>query len=50
MYWLLADWSVSSVIAGATNIEQVKANARAADWQLSKDDKKEVDAILTSAA
>ena len=48
--WLLADECVSSVIAGATSIEQVKANSRAADWQLSKGDKKDVDAILTSAA
>ena len=48
--WLLADECVSSVIAGATNIEQVKANSKAADWRLSKGDKEEVDAILTSAA
>lgn len=48
--WLLADECVSSVIAGATSIEQVKANSKAADWQLSAGDKKDVDAILTSAA
>jgi aryl-alcohol dehydrogenase-like predicted oxidoreductase len=29
---------VSSVIAGATSAEQVRANVRAAEWQLTGDD------------
>ena len=37
---LLARPAVSSVIAGATSPEQVKANAAAGDWQLDADDVK----------
>jgi aryl-alcohol dehydrogenase-like predicted oxidoreductase len=33
--WLLARGPVASVIAGATQPEQVVANAAAADWVLS---------------
>ena len=33
--WLLGNPTVSSVIAGATKTEQVTANAKAADWQLT---------------
>lgn len=34
--WLAAHPQVASVIAGATSPEQVKANARAAEWKLSQ--------------
>jgi aryl-alcohol dehydrogenase-like predicted oxidoreductase len=38
---------VVSVIAGATTPEQVRANAAAADWQLSDAEMGEVDQIAT---
>ena len=44
--WLLANPSVSCVIAGATKPEQVKANAKAGDCQLTVEEKAELDAIL----
>jgi aryl-alcohol dehydrogenase-like predicted oxidoreductase len=45
--WLLARPQIASVIAGATQPEQVRANAAAAaDWQLSAEDRADVDAIL----
>ena len=43
--WLLAHHVVASVIAGATKPEQVKANAKAADWQLSAEEMAAVDRI-----
>jgi aryl-alcohol dehydrogenase-like predicted oxidoreductase len=43
--WLLAQKAVVSVISGATSAEQVRANAAAANWQLSADELGEVDAI-----
>lgn len=49
--WLLAQPQVTSVIAGATTPEQVRANAAAADaWQPSAADLAGVDAILTLGA
>ncbi|MCH8190973.1 MAG: aldo/keto reductase [Chloroflexi bacterium] len=47
--WLLANPTVSSVIAGATKPEQVVANAKAVDWELSDDDLKEIDKIAPAA-
>jgi aryl-alcohol dehydrogenase-like predicted oxidoreductase len=44
--WLLTRPAVSSVIAGATKVEQVQANVAAASWQLSEQDLAEVDSIL----
>lgn len=44
--WLIAQPMVSSVISGATSLAQVQANAKAADWRLSADELKEVNAIL----
>jgi aryl-alcohol dehydrogenase-like predicted oxidoreductase len=44
---LLSRPVVSSVIAGATKPEQVTANAKSADWELSSDDKVELDDILS---
>jgi aryl-alcohol dehydrogenase-like predicted oxidoreductase len=44
--WLLGHSVVSSVIAGATNAEQVDANAAAAGWVLSAADISEVSALV----
>jgi 1-deoxyxylulose-5-phosphate synthase len=44
--WLLADSHIPSVIAGATNPEQVAENAKAADWQLTMEEVAEVRKIL----
>lgn len=45
--WLLKEPAVPSVIAGAMNRGQVEANARAATWELTEEEKAEVDGILT---
>ena len=45
--WLLAHPAVSSVIAGAMTPEQVEANAAAADWTLSMEERGAVDAIAS---
>jgi aryl-alcohol dehydrogenase-like predicted oxidoreductase len=44
--WLLGHPVVSSVIAGATKVEQVADNAKAADWHLTPDDMEEINGIL----
>ena len=46
--WLLSHKPVASVIAGASKPEQVRANTKAADWQLAADDLAEIDAIMRS--
>jgi aryl-alcohol dehydrogenase-like predicted oxidoreductase len=46
--WLLSHKPVASVIAGASRPEQVRANAKAADWQLAGDDFAQIDAIMRS--
>lgn len=43
--WLLSEQAVGSVIAGATNPEQVSANVAAASWRLSAEERAEVDGI-----
>ena len=49
--WLLAQPQVSSVIAGATRVEQVEANAAAADaWTPSADDLAAVETVLSGDA
>jgi len=45
MAWLAAKPVVSSVIAGATTPDQVRANAAAADWVLTADEVAEVDVL-----
>ena len=45
--WLLGHASVSSVIAGATRPEQVKANAATAAWRLTPDQVAEVAKLVT---
>ncbi|MDP6822194.1 MAG: aldo/keto reductase [Dehalococcoidia bacterium] len=44
--WLLAHPEVSSVIAGATRVEQVVQNAAASEWELTAADMAELDGIL----
>jgi aryl-alcohol dehydrogenase-like predicted oxidoreductase len=44
--WLLGQPRISSVISGVTSVEQLQSNARAASWQLSPEEKQEVDALL----
>jgi len=44
--WLLANPSVGSVIAGAKLPEQVVANVKATDWQLTPEDLQEIGGIL----
>ncbi len=44
--WLLAQPTVTSVIAGATTPEQVLANAAAGSWPLTTDQLAEIDRIL----
>jgi aryl-alcohol dehydrogenase-like predicted oxidoreductase len=43
--WLLARPQVTSVIAGATRVEQVEQNVKAAGWTLSAEDLAEIDGI-----
>lgn len=38
MSWLAAQPAVASIIAGATTPDQVRANAKAADWEMSAED------------
>ncbi len=44
--WLLAKPAVSSVIAGATKEEQVTANVKASDWDLTESEMEELDTLL----
>jgi aryl-alcohol dehydrogenase-like predicted oxidoreductase len=46
--WLLAQAPVCSVITGAKRAEQLISNLRAADWNLTAEQVKEIDAILRS--
>ena len=43
--WLASRPLVSSVIAGATRVEQVEQNVKAIDWALSAEDIAEIDRI-----
>lgn len=44
--WLARQPAVSSIIAGATQPEQVRANAGAADWDLDAEQLREIDHIV----
>jgi len=44
--WLLAQPQVSSVISGATKVDQVQSNAKGADWLLSAEELATVNGIL----
>jgi aryl-alcohol dehydrogenase-like predicted oxidoreductase len=48
--WLLAHRRVASVIAGASSPEQVRANAAAAAWRLTPEERAEVDALAPAPA
>lgn len=43
--WLLAQPTVASVIAGASNLEQIQQNVAAATWTLTADDLAEINTI-----
>jgi aryl-alcohol dehydrogenase-like predicted oxidoreductase len=43
--WLLARPTVASVIAGASNLEQVEQNVKAATWTLTLEDLAEIDKL-----
>jgi aryl-alcohol dehydrogenase-like predicted oxidoreductase len=47
--WLLRFPAVASVIAGATTPDQVRANANAAGWTISRKDLEQIDRETTSA-
>jgi aryl-alcohol dehydrogenase-like predicted oxidoreductase len=47
--WLLSHKAVASVIAGASKPEQVRANTKAAKWQLTPDDLARIDSIMKEA-
>ena len=44
--WLLAHRPVTSVIAGASSAQQVRANVEAANWQLSPAELRQIDELL----
>ncbi|HUY06293.1 MAG TPA: aldo/keto reductase [Acidimicrobiales bacterium] len=46
--WLLSQPSVVSVIAGASNREQMKANAESVPWEMTSDELEMVDRILAA--
>jgi aryl-alcohol dehydrogenase-like predicted oxidoreductase len=43
--WLIQNPAIPSVIAGATTVDQVRANAIAGEWHLSVEEVAEVDAL-----
>jgi aryl-alcohol dehydrogenase-like predicted oxidoreductase len=45
--WLASRPQVSSVIAGATRVEQVEQNVKAIDWTLSAEELAEIDGITS---
>jgi aryl-alcohol dehydrogenase-like predicted oxidoreductase len=47
--WLLAQPAVSSVISGATKVEQIQTNAKGAEWQLTAEELAEVNGILEAS-
>jgi aryl-alcohol dehydrogenase-like predicted oxidoreductase len=44
--WLLAHPAVSSVIAGVSNVDQASANAATAAWEMTREERDAVDAIV----
>jgi aryl-alcohol dehydrogenase-like predicted oxidoreductase len=45
--WLLAQPVVCSVIAGASNAEQLKLNVHASEWTITPEEKAEIDRLVT---
>jgi aryl-alcohol dehydrogenase-like predicted oxidoreductase len=48
--WLAARPQVSSIIAGATSAEQVRANAAAVGWRLTADELRQIDRLAPASA
>jgi aryl-alcohol dehydrogenase-like predicted oxidoreductase len=48
--WLASHTVVSSVIAGATRPDQVRANAKAAEWRLTDEERAAVESIVSRAS
>jgi len=46
--WLLAQPAVCSVISGARTVDHVNSNVKVADWNLTADQLKEIERILTA--
>jgi len=46
--WLAAQPCIGSIISGASRLEQMAANAAAAGWKMTKQNLKELDAILAA--
>jgi aryl-alcohol dehydrogenase-like predicted oxidoreductase len=44
--WLLAQPQVSSVISGATSVEQVQANVKSVEWEMSQEDEQAIREML----
>ncbi len=44
--WLMAQPQVASVISGATRLEHILQNAKAADWILSQNEVSEINQLL----
>ena len=44
--WLMAQPQVCSVISGATTLDQMLSNVKAADWQLSAQDLAEINGLI----
>lgn len=47
--WLLAQPQVSSVISGATKVEQISANVKGGDWTLTTEELAHVNSVLSGA-
>jgi aryl-alcohol dehydrogenase-like predicted oxidoreductase len=48
--WLLSQPGVAAVIPGASRVEQLEDNCRIADWELSADERYEIDRVLAAPA
>jgi len=48
--WVLTEPTVSTVLCGASSVEQMVANTRAAAWKLSAEDRAEIRQILEGPA
>jgi len=48
--WLLSRPEVSTIIAGASTVAQVEANAKAADWRLTQEELRQIDDVVDEVA
>ena len=48
--WLAQQPAVSSVIAGATNTDQISANVNAANWVLTSEELEEIEKLLGNSS